>query len=68
MPIVEMTTRVIEKRETILAGTEECGFSSKSHRPLRTIYTLGSKKVQVRKLDNTAFDANGKTDSVPPHL
>ena len=56
MPIVEMMTRVIEKRETILAGTEECGFSSRSHRPLRTIYTLGSQKVQVRKLDNTAFD------------
>ena len=65
MPIVEMMTRVMEKRETILAGTEECGFSSRSHRPLRTIYTLGSKKVQVRKLDNTAFD---KTDSVPAHL
>ena len=56
MPIVEMMTRLMEKRETILAGTEECGFSSRSHRPLRTMYTLGSKKVQVRKLDNTAFD------------
>ena len=56
MPMVEMMTRLIEKRETILAGTEECGFSSRSHRPLRTMYTLGSKKVQVRKLDNTAFD------------
>ena len=56
MPIVEMMTRVIEKRETILAGTEECGFSSRSHRHLRTMYTLGSKKVQVRKLDNAAFD------------
>ena len=63
MPIVEMMTRVIEKRETILAGTDECGFSSRSHRPLRTIYTLGSKKVQVRKL--LTYD---KTDSVPPHL
>ena len=34
MPMVEMMTRLMEKREMILAGKEEWGFSRRSHNPL----------------------------------